>query len=242
MDVKIFKQQYEVSLFFVNSQQNVGLYQLLNILQDAAFRHAMVTNYQQSPNVYWVLTRQNLQVKRWPRLGDKIEVETWLSTDKRGFLLREYKVYLQGDVVCSCSTSVAKLDIEAKKILPISQDDIQRYTTKKQLDFTPKKVHKFTKAQSLKTFSVRNSDIDFNQHVNNTVYAKWILDAVSYDKHFKYNLRSYEVNFIAETHLEEEIQIQKDPTVCEPNFVYQGVRLSDHKVVFTAEINAIPKI
>lgn len=242
MDVKIFQQQYEVSLFFVNSQQNVGLYQLLNILQDTAFRHAMVSKYQQSPNVYWVLTRQSLQVERWPRLGDKIKVDTWLATDKRGFLLREYKVYLQDKVVCSCCTSVAQLDVKAKKILPISQEDIQKYTTEKQLDFTPKKVQKFTEAESLKTFSVRNSDIDFNQHVNNTVYAKWVLDAVGYDKHFKYKILSYEVNFLAETHLEEEVQIQKDSTVCEPNFVYQGVRLSDNKVVFTAAIEAVPKV
>ncbi|BBM83430.1 acyl-[acyl-carrier-protein] thioesterase [Candidatus Uabimicrobium amorphum] len=241
MDIKTFKQQYEVSLFFVNSQQNVGLYQLLNILQDAAFRHAMVTKYQQSPNVYWVLTRQSLQVTRWPRLGDHIEVQTWLSTDERGFLLREYKVYLNEEVVCECSTSVAKLDVKAKKILAISQDDVLKYTTEKQLSFTPKKVQRFTEAELLKTFSVRNSDIDFNQHVNNTVYAKWILDAVSYDKHFKYKLLSYEVNFLCETHLGEEIQIQKDSTVGEPKFVYQGVRLSDNKIVLTVEIEAVPK-
>ncbi|WP_372364665.1 acyl-[acyl-carrier-protein] thioesterase [Candidatus Uabimicrobium sp. HlEnr_7] len=237
MENKIFEHQYEISLFFVNAQKNVGLYQLLNILQDISFRHGASTTYKQPSGIYWVLTRQTLETTRWPKLGDTITIKTWLSLNERGFLLREYYVYIKDEIVCRCSTSVAKLDANIKKIVPVGKDEIQKYTTTKKLDFSPQKIRRFEDNKPLKTFAVRNSDIDFNHHVNNTVYAKWVLDAVSYEKHFKYQMRSYSVNFLAESHLGDEIEIQQNTT----ESIYQGLRLRDKKIVFTAQIDAIPK-
>ena len=85
----------------------------------------------------------------------------------------------------------------------------------------------------LAKFSVRNSDLDLNGHVNNTRYAQWLLDSVSEESHRKYILTDYEINFLAETKQGEEISIYGGEI--EPDkFQFQGFRARDQKVVFAA--------
>ena len=97
--------------------------------------------------------------------------------------------------------------------------------------------------EKLAKYRVRNSDLDINQHVNNTKYAQWILDAVPYDLHKTLFLKSYSVNFLAETHLGEEVQIdvstRSTDVAAEKNgtAIYRGVRALDNKVLFTATID-----
>ena len=61
----------------------------------------------------------------------------------------------------------------------------------------PKKIIVSSKCQELARFHVRNSDIDSNNHVNNTRYAQWILDSLPIDLLKKgVELKGYEVNFL----------------------------------------------
>jgi acyl-ACP thioesterase len=46
------------------------------------------------------------------------------------------------------------------------------------LEHHPEKILWNSEADEIAQFRVRNSDIDLNQHVNNTKYAQWILDAL----------------------------------------------------------------
>ncbi len=84
--------------------------------------------------------------------------------------------------------------------------------------------------EKLAQFPVRNSDLDINQHVNNTKYAQWILDAIPYDYHRSLRLKTYSVNFLSETHLQDEVRVDREqlsPTALEADMgttAYRGVR------------------
>lgn len=97
--------------------------------------------------------------------------------------------------------------------------------------------------ETVASFSVRNSDIDLNMHVNNTKYAQWILDSIPLSSHGQYDLKSYEINFVAETKLEDVIAIQKSQRdyLEDGSFQsqFQGVREADGKTVFIARLGAI---
>ncbi|MBC7465071.1 MAG: hypothetical protein H7256_03695, partial [Bdellovibrio sp.] len=103
---------------------------------------------------------------------------------------------------------------------------------------SPEKTEQTTIAE----FKVRNSDIDQNNHVNNTKYAQWVLDAIPFQSHHEYDLTSYSINFVAETKLNDLVKIQNGPRTneLESSFQtqFQGVRESDGKIVFLAKLGA----
>jgi medium-chain acyl-[acyl-carrier-protein] hydrolase len=107
------------------------------------------------------------------------------------------------------------------------------------LDFDAEKIQPQTEVVTLAQFQVRNSDIDMNQHVNNTRYAQWVLDAIPFSSHSRFNLKEYEVNFIAETKAGDVITIQEaraNADVSNGQVFFQGFREADSKVTFTVRM------
>ena len=75
-----------------------------------------------------------------------------------------------------------------------------------------------------------------NNHVNNTRYAQWVLDAIPFASHAKFLLKQYEINFIAETKSGDVVHIQEAPSSSGTVF-FQGLRESDSKVAFTVRMH-----
>ncbi|MEK7356521.1 MAG: acyl-[acyl-carrier-protein] thioesterase, partial [Bdellovibrionota bacterium] len=93
--------------------------------------------------------------------------------------------------------------------------------------------------ERLATFQVRNSDIDMNDHVNNTKYSQWILDAMPIEWHRKYKLERYQICFLNEAKLGDSVDVsiavlEGDENSARSKVQYQGFRVADSKPIFTA--------
>lgn len=245
----MWSQNFEVTSLLVNPLGKLGLFGTLNLLQETAWGHAekfgFGMNAMESAGYFWVVTRQTLQMSEWPAHGEKIRILTWLRPPEGAFLTREFLVQSNDNrILGSCSTSWLALDRKSKKILPIAKlrpwDDV---TSSESTGIVPEKVPAEGVFENVAKFRVRVSDLDINQHVNNTKYAQWILDSVPYDLHKVLLLKSYSVNFLAETHLGDEVRIEcKTSTRLTPEAksgetIYRGLRVSDDRVLFTASMS-----
>jgi acyl-ACP thioesterase len=67
-----------VNSFLVNPQKRLGLYGLLNLLQDTAWIHATHLGHGYDnmllEETAWVLTRQKVRMTEWPKWGDEIQI------------------------------------------------------------------------------------------------------------------------------------------------------------------------
>jgi hypothetical protein len=67
---------YDVASFLSNSQKSLGLFALLNLLQDAAALHADELGFGYDEMVrkktFWVLTRQKLEMQTWPKWKERV--------------------------------------------------------------------------------------------------------------------------------------------------------------------------
>lgn len=242
-----WKENFKITSLLVNPMGRLGLYGLLNLLQETAWMHAEAIGFgmndMEQQGLYWVLTRQTVQMKKWPRFKQSISIETWLRPPEGAFVTREFLIKdSDGQVLGACATSWLALDRQTGKILPsqnlrpwdhICQDLATGLTTDK--------IPVVGAYEKLARFRVRNSDLDINQHVNNCKYAQWILDSIPYDLHKSLKLNSYSVNFLAETYLEDKVEIDRSVqsvNVSETSgaSVYRGIRAGDEKVLFTARI------
>lgn len=244
----LWTEQYKINSLLVNAMGRLGLYGVLNLMQETAWLHAETLGFgmkaMEEKNLFWVVTRQTLEMKEWPAFGKTIQVQTWLRPPEGAFVSREFRILGDsGKEIGSCITSWLALDRQSKRILS-AQDlypwgEIARQET---TGLVADKIPVEGTYEKLAKFRVRNSDLDTNQHVNNTKYAQWILDSIPYELHRQLRLKSYSVNFLAETHLGDEVQVDRNSsspdgfTAAEGESLYRGHRVGDERVLFTAKL------
>ena len=212
----------------------------MNLVQDTAWIHAthLGHGYENMlrDRTAWVLTRQKLAMKIWPRWGEEIELKTWIRPITSMVAIRDFQFLTGDEIVGECTTQWLILDLNTRRPSEKSlQMDPSEFAADTPVIFDAAKIPLKRDLKEVAQFNVRNSDLDLNGHVNNTRYAQWILDAISEEKHREYVLQEYEVNFIAETKLGDLITICS-ASLQEDKFLYQGIRASDQKTVFAATL------
>ncbi len=243
MKQQVWVEKYKIASYLVNIQGRAGLYAILNLIQDVGWLHAVHLEVKLPKNLGWVFTRQKLIMHEWPAWNETVILKTWLRPPASdSFLFRDYEILIGEKKIGECTSTFAVMDMSTRKLAP--QDWAQFPTiwnTDHQSHQAAEKIQAAEEVEELAQFQVRNSDIDLNQHVNNTKYAQWILDSIPIDiiKNSG-RLHSYEVNFLAETKSGDQVNVQKskhdmvegDLSVTQ----FQGLRAKDNKLVFTAKL------
>jgi len=239
MKKSLWSESYTVSSFLVNPQKKLGLFGLLNLIQDVAWEHATHLGHGHDKmikdNIGWVLTRQKLAMSSWPEWGEKIELRTWIRPIKGMIAVRDFEFFSKGIKIGDCSTQWLIMDLKTRKPSEkvLNLDDEYRQDAPVNIDAS--KIIIRSELSPLTEFLVRNSDLDLNSHVNNTRYAQWVLDSILQHKHSEFFLNSYEVNFIAEAKAGDSVSILSTPLVAD-QIQFQGIRASDKKVIFVSTL------
>lgn len=238
----VWEEHYPITSFLVNLRGQAGLYSVLNFIQDVGWQHAFNSKVSLPKGRGWIFTRQKLTMNRWPHWNEKVTVKTWLRPPASDiFLLRDYEIYIGEEKIGECTSTFSVMDMEKRKIAIQDWSEFSAIWREDfQLSHQPQKIVIPENMQELAQFQVRNSDIDLNQHVNNTKYAQWVLDALPIEVLKKgAELKEYEVNFLAETKIGDIVSVLTSEERPEDDlFViqFQGLRQSDKKPVFTAQM------
>lgn len=238
---ELYEKDYDISSYLINTKGRLGLYALLNLLQDIAHFHANLLGFGYEDMVaqktFWVLTRQKLVMNRWPKWDEKVRIKTWIRLSASAFTNRDFAIYLNNEKIGECTTSWMTLDAETRRPKSIDYKDLFKSAqTAESVSVTADKLTVEKEVKPLADFKVRNSDIDQNYHVNNTKYSQWILDAIPFELHHQYELKSYAINFLAETKLNDSVKIVAFENAETTQF--QGIREADQKIAFVANIEA----
>lgn len=246
MNESYFEKEYEVNSVNINMNKRLGLFGMLGILQDVGTIHAehmgvgleaMVKN-----NAFWVFTQQKLIMKKWPKWQDKILVKTWPRRIHGMKAYRDWTIHLGDEQIGESAATFMVLDGTTRRpIQPKLDESIVQGIPKKELNIIPEKVIVPENMKVENTIVVRNSDLDMNNHVNNTKYSQWILDTIPINYHRSFVVSEFDINFISEAKLGDEIDIHmiKGEDSKEIQSFYQGIRKSDSKVVFTSHIKGV---
>ena len=243
MKQQIWKQDYLIASYLVNLRGQAGLYAILNLIQDVGWMHAMHLQVKLPKNLGWIFTRQKLVMSEWPAWNTTVSIHTWLrKPENDAFLFRDYEIFSSGRKIGECTSSFTVMDLSTRKM---AGQDWSGYSDLWRpdgyLEHKPAKIPLAADVTDLTQFQVRNSDIDLNQHVNNTRYAQWVLDSVPIDNLRQgIELHQYEVNFLSETKTGDVVSLQRaksEEQVGPSHLVqFQGVRVKDGKPAFTAQL------
>ncbi|AQR98232.1 acyl-[acyl-carrier-protein] thioesterase [Clostridium saccharoperbutylacetonicum] len=221
---KSFTKKYEIHYYEVNSKMRCKLPSIINFLEDVGTQQAESLGggieYCKENNCGWVFYKYDIKIHRYPLFGETISITTEPVGFKKFYGLRNYKINDEaGNIIGEGSALFFLIDIEKRRPMRIQQEQYDFYGVDGDInyDISMDKIEKIDENQYNKQFSIRYSDIDSNNHVNNVKYFEWAMEAIPLDVINNYELRRIKVIFEKETNYGEVISSSATIKVLDDN-------------------------
>lgn len=235
----IFSKDWELNFTQCTPNGYLKYTDLCNILQLTAGDHAEIGGISftdmQEFNQAWVLSRMKLEIESLPKWKDIVTVKTWIISLENSRSVRALEMYVGGKKIIGCETywAVFNTKLRRPEALALPHEHFEKYA----LDFsTEERVKKIDLPKEMKKASERKvvlSDLDIVNHVNNVKYLEWCLDLVDYKSILRQQLKSFDMNFMKELMLEDNVVIEE--SVLENKSIYSISK--DDKTCFALELN-----
>lgn len=155
----------------------------------------------------WIVLNHHFACQHLPRLGDKVRVETGIIEVNRFFIYRYYRFYdSDGQVVVSGQSQFSLMDLSARKIVRIP-DQLQAENTGEKAERPYRFKKTLKQVDSLSEARVHYSEIDANQHVNNSVYLSWVLNQVPGTFIADHRVQTFDISYDHEIGLGQDYQL-----------------------------------
>ncbi|WP_028972790.1 acyl-[acyl-carrier-protein] thioesterase [Spirochaeta cellobiosiphila] len=216
MDNVIFEDNYRVTFVDCNAKGVIKASAIMDVLQEVAGAHSGAIGYSWEKlhdlGFVFLLSRIGFEMHQYPGNGDIIKILTW-TTEARGFVgERHYQLRnASNELVCEAQTTWILFDL--KKGRPARPGNLlEEFPVRKDYSspINAVKLEAVSNPSSFTDWSVRYSDLDMNQHVNNSRYLHWLLDTYDMDHHTGHVLSEVQGNFLNEVHYGDPLQFYKD--------------------------------
>lgn len=195
---------------------------VLDLFQDVAGKHANLINIGfddlKKDNKIWIVLKTRFTILKQPLEHTSVTIKTWPTKPSRIDSYRYYEMYNEQDELCLHGVSQwIVCDATTRRILKINDlfSNIEDYNNPPSYDKPFEKLVDFD-CSKLTPNIIRTSyfDLDHNKHVNNTKYAKYIIEGVKELQDVE--IKEFEINYLHELQKDEEIKVfsyQKDNVV-----------------------------
>ncbi|MCB0578246.1 MAG: hypothetical protein KDD10_02905 [Phaeodactylibacter sp.] len=238
-----YQSRYEVRTYEIDSRKRMTIPALVRLMQEAAMQNVIELRLSvwdlEPEHISWVLMRKQLRVHRLPNLGERILVMTCPAGFERLFTYRDYKVFGENEELLAASASTWLLmDTRSRSMAPIP-DHILAFREKMPppeqcLPRPGGRLPRFGEARAAKEFEVNWHDLDFNQHLNNTLYIQWLLEPLPGPVLENGRLRQLDINYRAECQWQDHVRAEVHPLEEEGQFLHRLVRTEDGKELAVA--------
>lgn len=180
-------EQFPVRSYESGVTNHVTLPSLCNYMQEAAGLSANQMGWGihelQDKGLTWMLSRLRIRVANYVSWGETLTMRTWPSGMKGRLLAtRCFQVAdREGNEVAQADSEWLYVDMGAQRIVKLPEEFAQIVpsdTPKVEFADLGGKSVKLSVVTSSAEVRVRQSDLDFNDHVNNVHYVEWMLEAL----------------------------------------------------------------
>ena len=195
-----------------------GLWKPENIfltMQDVAGKHAekLGVGYEKlkKMGITWVLIRTTLKMEKYPDAYTPVKVITWPEPEKRMLFPRFFMFQDEkGNLLGTASTLWALMDINSRTLVaPASKGiAVQTPVTPPLKLELPGKVKLPEGEITESTICPKYSDLDINNHVNNSRYIDWFTDQIPLEIHQKGILSEISVGYSKEIRSGESVKLE----------------------------------
>lgn len=242
MNTLKYSEQSTIPLYLCDRHRELPLTMMIRIMlgvsgaQTNKFEDNLVNNYMKENDLSWIILQYELNIERQPKAGETINIETYAVGYNRLFCYRHFNIYGEDEQkISEAVVTFAWIDIKKRKMVRLNPDVMTLYGAPKE-----DKIRRHTPPQRpdneiAKTthFDIYYSDIDINNHVNNTVYVEWAVASLGIDFVNTYQPTYLKVKFDKEVLEDQDVQVISSTTELENR------ALSKHMVVTELNENAL---
>lgn len=150
---------------------------LVNYFQDCSTFHSeslgLGWQHLSSRKKAWMLSSWQIEVNRYPSVGEHITVKTWPHMFKgflggRNFLLLDEKE----EVLAYANTNWIFVDLNTGHPTKIDQEELEKYQLESpyEMEYAPRKIPFPEGGAKMPEFQINSRHLDTNHHVNNEEY------------------------------------------------------------------------
>ena len=129
----------------------------------------------------WILCAWQIEVFRYPRIGEYIEVSTWANGFNVFYGTRNFQMKdISGTVIARADSTWVYMDTDRKCPVRPGEDELDAYRIEAPLNME-KVSRKIRQPEILTTgnkFKVQSHQIDTNEHVNNSQYIQMAVEVL----------------------------------------------------------------
>lgn len=239
----IYSEDYTVPYYQTNQLGEMTAPAVIQVLMELSTRQSHKI-YEKNPefmlptHLTWILIQYVMNFDRMPRATERITLKTYATHIARIFTYRHFEIYdEEGHRIGHMESTWAVMDIDSRKIVRITDEMVNGYGD-------VEKIKRFIRypnpteiaaeiPKNRVSYRVRASDIDSNQHVNNTVYSEWALDSLGAKFLSNHTLKHFNVKFVKEAYYGTEITSESEVVILE-----NGQKESRHHI-FDEESRAL---
>ena len=203
----IYEKKFQIPGFATDRFGRLKCSYLLSLCQEVAGDHSALlgTDYA-STQLYWVVTRQKVQITRLPGAGEEILLQTWPMPTTRVAYPRSTIAYDEnGQEVFRSISLWVLIDRDSRAMVLPGRSGVEVAGTLRGCELTaPGSMTPREFAETDKR-RVRFSDLDVNGHMNNCRYLDWVTDLLPSGFHQTHSLAEFTICYLSEIREDEEL-------------------------------------
>ena len=178
------EETHQIRISEIDQHGTISFDALLNLMQEVAWNNSEKLNFSvydlQKKGLTWVVNRMQFHVKEYPRHHETVTVKSWPSGADRLFTYRDYQVInANGVELVTGTSSWLIIDLHKRKpVTTVGNFDLEFPGDIAQLPMDKSKIRQIerpTEFERVSAIKVGYSDIDVNEHTNNSKYVGWSL-------------------------------------------------------------------
>lgn len=209
---KLWKKEYYLRASDFDKFNRIKPSAVLDLFQDSAGQHAeqLGVGFEEmiKRSYLWVLTKIKFKVLSAPQRYQKVVVKTWPLEPSRLSYRREYAIENEsGEQLIVGSSDWVVIDSEKRRF--VSVPDLYPFSdgfcTEMMCEEKLSKVKDFEETNTPYTVNAGFCELDINNHVNNSKYANYVLDAINPEK--AEELKEFQIDFRREVLMGTKLNI-----------------------------------
>jgi len=208
------RETFTIRTYEIDHHKRATIPALVRLMQEAAMQNVInlkISVWDLEPqHLTWVLMRKAMRFGRLPALGDRITILTYPAGFERLFTYRDYRVFDDsGRQIAASSSTWLLMDTRSRRMsrIPTTIQALndQMPAPDECLPHPANKIPRPDAPEQQKHFEVNFFDLDFNKHLNNTFYLKWMLEVLPAEVLEQRQLQTLDIQYRNECHWQDRV-------------------------------------
>ncbi|MDE7087501.1 MAG: hypothetical protein K2O67_04840 [Clostridia bacterium] len=199
------KKDYEIRYTDLDFKDELKLSSLLSVMEESACLSADELGFGysvlQPKNYGFIMVNWYVELFKPIKLGSVLSVHTWPIEPGRIIVLRDYELYVGDEKVGVATSRWCLVDLKTFKMIPAAlafEREIE-YNKNRSVEFANFKIAEIPEGEHTYSKAVSYSDYDHYDHINNTKYADFLLDAFTVDELKGKSLKNIKITYVKQS-------------------------------------------